>query len=161
SANGKLPENIKDKDGKPILSWRVALLPYLELQPISDKMKLDEPWDSPANKPMSQMRIKVYFSPTAAEMEGAKKDEYGMTNYVGVAGPGTAFDPKGGLRFQDFTDGTSNTIGVVETAKAVPWAKPDDFEFDPSKPLPTFGFPDRPTFNVGFMDGSVRAISTG
>ena len=41
---------IYSKDGKPFLSWRVALLPYLEQIPLYNKFKLDEPWDSPHNK---------------------------------------------------------------------------------------------------------------
>ena len=42
---------IYSKDGKPLLSWRVALLPYLEQMPLYNKFKLDEPWDSPHNRP--------------------------------------------------------------------------------------------------------------
>ena len=38
-----------DKQGKPLLSWRVAILPYLEQQELYNKFKLDEPWDSPRN----------------------------------------------------------------------------------------------------------------
>ena len=38
------------KDGKPALSWRVALLPYLDQQSLYDRFHLDEPWDSPHNK---------------------------------------------------------------------------------------------------------------
>ncbi len=41
------PPAIADKDGKPLLSWRVAILPYVEQQELYNKFKLDEPWDSP------------------------------------------------------------------------------------------------------------------
>ena len=42
---------------------------------------------------------------------------------------------QGGRRARDVTDGTSNTIGVVEAKTAVPWTKPDeDIPFDPAGP---------------------------
>src|ERR1700677_3496891 len=37
---------ICDKDGKPLLSWRVAISPYVEQLPLYNQFKLDEPWDS-------------------------------------------------------------------------------------------------------------------
>ena len=43
---------ISDKDGRPGLSWRVAILPYLGQKSLYEKFKLDEPWDSPHNKPL-------------------------------------------------------------------------------------------------------------
>src|SRR5688572_9177285 len=47
---GKMPQDIVDKDGKPLLSWRVHLLPYMEEDHIYKQFKLDEPWDSTTNK---------------------------------------------------------------------------------------------------------------
>src|SRR5439155_8430347 len=38
------------KDGKPLLSWRVHILPYLEQDGLYKQFKLDEPWDSEHNK---------------------------------------------------------------------------------------------------------------
>ena len=45
-----LPFDIVDKDGKPILSWRVLLLPYIEEGPLANAFKLDERWDSEHNR---------------------------------------------------------------------------------------------------------------
>jgi RNA polymerase sigma factor (sigma-70 family) len=42
---------ISDKEGKPLLSWRVALLPSLGYEELYKEFKLDEPWDGPHNKP--------------------------------------------------------------------------------------------------------------
>lgn len=39
-----------DKKGKPLLSWRVHILPFLDEQELYEKFKLDEPWDSEHNK---------------------------------------------------------------------------------------------------------------
>jgi hypothetical protein len=50
SANRHLPPAaIRDKDGKPLLSWRVAILPYLDEVELYKQFRLDEPWDSPHN----------------------------------------------------------------------------------------------------------------
>ena len=46
------PQAVCDKDGKPLLSWRVLLLPYMEQEALYRQFKL-EPWDSPTNKPLS------------------------------------------------------------------------------------------------------------
>jgi hypothetical protein len=43
------PPAICDGDGKPLLSWRVAILPFIEHQKLYDRFRLDEPWDSPHN----------------------------------------------------------------------------------------------------------------
>jgi len=157
-ANGKLPEDIKDKNGKPLLSWRVAILPYIEQEAVYRQFKLDEPWDSPANKIAARLKVSAFFSPNAPKL-AQDVDSPGLTHYLGVAGPGTAFDPKGGLGLRDFQDGSSYTIMLVETSNPVPWAKPGDFEFDPKKPLPNFLFPGRQVFGVALADGSVRAVN--
>lgn len=159
-ANGHLPSDILDKNGKPILSWRVQILPYIEQNNIYTRFKLDEPWDSENNKPLSQVMIKTFVSPSAT---APAKFEYGWTSYRGVSGPGAAFDPaaKGKLKLTDFFDGTSNTIVLIETDEATPWAKPGDFPFDPKKPLPKIVVPgNKDVFNVAMGDGSVRAVST-
>jgi hypothetical protein len=156
---GHLPSDIKDKTGKPILSWRVAILPFIEQQQVYQQFKLDEPWDSPNNKKWSQVRIPTFMTPADSPVAVAA-DSYGMTNYLGVSGPGTIFDPKGKIRIVDIADGTSNTILAVETLDAVPWAKPGDLVYDPAKPLPkiTPAWPGDMT-NVAMGDGSVRAIN--
>ena len=64
------------------------------------------------------------------------------------------------------TDGTSNTILVVEAERDIPWTKPEDIAYDPDKPLPKFGGRPLPAgisgangFLASFADGSVRFIS--
>ncbi|MBX9625368.1 MAG: DUF1559 domain-containing protein, partial [Gemmataceae bacterium] len=159
SANGKLPEDIKDADGKPLLSWRVAILPYIEQEPVYKLFKLDEPWDSDANKKASQVAIKVFVSPNATTGP-VGPDGYGLTNYLGVAGPDTIFDPEGGIRIVGITDGTSNTVMAVESAAAVPWAKPGDYLVEAGKALPKLVPPgNAAVLNVAMGDGSVRAVN--
>jgi hypothetical protein len=157
AANDRLPMDILDKNGKPLLSWRVELLPYIEQQNVYNMFKLDEPWDSENNKPLSQLQIKMFMSPNATPPENF---EWGWTSYRGIAGPGASFEKGKKLKFTDFTDGTSNTIMVIETNDWVPWAKPGDYPFNPDKPLPKIVPPgNKDVFMALFADCSVRAVS--
>jgi hypothetical protein len=155
NAYGCMPQDIVDKNGKPLLSWRVAILPFLEQQALFNKFKLDEPWNSEHNKPWSDMAIKTYMSPDAVAITPP-----GMTHYKGFAGPGTVFEPGKKIRLVDIADGTSNTILIVEAGEPIPWAKPGDIPYDPKKPLPKLALPGVPDIvNFGMCDDSVRTAN--
>jgi uncharacterized protein (TIGR03067 family) len=147
---------LTDKQGKPLLSWRVAILPFVEENPVYKQFKLDEPWDSPHNKKLLKMMPKLY-----EPVRGKTKEPY-TTYYQAFQGPGTAFEPGKMLRIPgDFPDGLSNTIFVVEAGEPVPWTKPEDIPFDPKKKeLPKLGglFPDG--FHAAMGDGTAMWISS-
>ena len=162
------PAAICDKPGKPLLSWRVAILPYIEQRPLYKQFKLDEPWDSPNNKKLIAEIPKMYVLPARLEeaSEGLthyrvfvslpKADKSGLTAFD-APGPQVDSSPRGvGLR--DILDGPSNTLSVVESADPVVWTKPDDLVYDPSKPLPKLGFFFGGKANAAFADGFVRTI---
>ncbi len=142
-----------DKDGKPLLSWRVKVLPYLGEEALYDKFHLDEPWDSEHNKELVEKMPRVYQSPNSPAGRG-------VTNYLTVRGKETAFPGAEKVRPQDVRDGLSNTIMVVEVndSKAVPWTKPDDFEVDEKNPMAGLIGSYPGGFNVAMCDGSVRFI---
>ena len=107
------------------------------------------------------MKIKTFTSPEEGTWAAKGDAGWGLTNYRGISGPGAAFEAGKKLKLTDFTDGTSNTVMVVDTPHAVPWAKPGDFPFDPKKPLPKIVAPgNRAVFQALMGDGSVRAIKT-
>jgi hypothetical protein len=158
ATHGKLPAQAayKTKDGKPGLSWRVALLPYLEEGALFEEFHLDEPWDSEHNKRLIGRMPATLRSPKSVA-------EPGMTTYQAVVGDDTVIaqgtEPN---RFANIRDGLSNTIMFIETSddEAVIWTKPDDFEYDEMKPTKGLGAVwSGNVFMAAYADGHVRAIS--
>jgi hypothetical protein len=143
-----------DEQHKPLLSWRVHLLPYLDQNELYQKFHLDEPWDSEHNKQLIPLMPSVYRNPSSAAAPG-------MATYLAVCGEGLAFDGEKGREIAEFRDGTSNTILVVEANDdhAVTWTKPDDWQYDETDPMAGLGKAHAGGFEVGFADGSVQMLS--
>jgi hypothetical protein len=152
------PAAIVGKDGKPLLSWRVAILPYLGEDALYKQFKLDEPWDGPTNIRLLTQMPKVFAHASA----DPAKTSAGFTHYRVFVGQGTAFDPTlggRGTRFPgEFPDGTTNTILIVEAADSVEWTKPAELPFSPNGPLPTLGVDSSFAVNVALADGSARQL---
>ncbi len=146
------PAAICDKKGKPLLSWRVAILPFIEQNNLYKQFKLDEPWDSEHNKKFSETAIKTYIDP-----RGDYTGKTHHTHYKVFVGGGSPFDTLGSKKIQNITDGSSNTIMAVAAGEAVPWAKPDDFPFDPKKELPDLKKPFGELL-IALCDESVRVV---
>jgi hypothetical protein len=153
-----------DKDGQPLLSWRVYILPFVEQANLFNQFHLDEPWDSEHNIKLVEQMPAVYRSPKSSAAPG-------MTTYLTPRGESTLFPPtneseKGkpmprGLGFASVTDGTSNTIAVLEVNddRAVIWTKPDDYEYDPADPLAAVYGVYAQGFQAAFCDGSVQFLN--
>ena len=155
-ANGTLPTpDGRGKGDKPLLSWRVHLLPYLEQEALYKEFKLDESWDSEHNK---KLIVKI---PAVFRGPDAKLAKEGKTNYLAAVGPGLFFKSPGkAARMADILDGTSNTILAVEAAddRAVVWTKPDDLSVDPKDPKKGLVRPGQDGFLALMGDGSVKYL---
>lgn len=148
------PATVVSKDGKPLYSWRVAILPFIEEDNLYKQFKLDEPWDSANNKKLLDHMPKVY-----APVVGKPKEK-NTTHYQVVVGGEAMFQGQKKTRLVDVTDGLSNTLMIVEAEEPVPWSKPADLTYDPKKPLPKFGGLFEGGFSAVFGDGSVKFIKT-
>jgi len=116
------PAYIPDEDGKPMHSWRVLILPFVEASYIYDQYDFSQPWDSPANREACQMMPGAYISP-ALGSDGMSD----VTTYVAVAGPKSVISTEKGIAFSEITAGSSNSIMVIEdTTDPVLWYKPVD-----------------------------------
>jgi prepilin-type processing-associated H-X9-DG protein len=152
------PAYTADNAGKPLLSWRVLILPYIEQDALYKEFHLDEAWDSPHNKALIARMPPTYRCPSASSDLASQ----GKTRYLTPRGKSTIFPGNETVKLRDVTDGTSNTIMVVETgdADAVVWTKPDDWKVDPEPNmagvLTNHAGGDGTGSNFGFADGSVR-----
>jgi hypothetical protein len=157
---GRLPPAVvTDKAGRPLLSWRVLVLPYLGHDHLFQRFHLDEPWDSPTNSQLLQhMPQEFAHHPSQG---GVRAAEPNHTFFKVFVGKGAAFEGAHGLRLpEDFPDGTSRTILIIEAGDAVPWTKPEDLPFAPDQPLPKLGTIRPGGFHVAMVDGSVLSISS-
>lgn len=139
-------------DNKPLLSWRVHLLPYVDQTDLYNEFHLDESWDSPHNKTLLKKIPDIYQFDSQAEL--------GNTQAMTFSGKRTPFDLGSGSTGRDITDGFINTIQFVVAAPdtAVPWTKPVDLPFDPENPVKALGNLSSPEFIAVIMDGSIRYV---
>jgi len=158
------PPVVTDASGKPLYSWRVVILPFMEQQALYNQFDKSKAWDDPANMTISNTKLDVYQSPSDESLAP------NGTNYFVLVGPDTVFPdypklPKRKMSIAGIPDGTSNTIAIIET-KGIPgsWAAPIDPTFDSVnlrigtgpgeiKPVHPGGT------QVALADGSVRFLS--
>jgi prepilin-type processing-associated H-X9-DG protein len=157
------PAYILDASGKPMHSWRVLILPYLEHKALYDQYRLDEPWDGPNNRHLADLMPLVYSCPSDPDAQGSHTTDYAVVN-----GPGAIFDGDQQCRFATIQDGMSNTLLVVEASgAAIHWMEPRDLDLlqmqcvvngtsgnEISSHHPN-------AVNVGFADGSARVLHSG
>ena len=154
-----------EAEGKPKYSWRVLILPFIGEQNLYDQYNFDEPWDGPKNKKLLNQMPQIFGCPFHRE----HKDH---TPYKLVVDQGTAFETGRTISYGNITDGSSNTICIVEdTCNPVPWTKPEDLTLEqavavlaPSDPrfvahvypstFQTYFF----NGSVSFMDGALRHV---
>jgi hypothetical protein len=156
AAHRQLPTAaVYGNDNKPLLSWRVSILPYISEEELFHEFRLEESWDSPHNIQLLP-KMPITYAPPPGKMK--LLPAYHTIVHVFV-GKGAAFEGRKSLRFgPDFSDGTSNTILLVEAGKPVPWTKPEDLAYDPGQPLPDLYGIFSDGIRIGLADGSSRWI---
>ncbi|MCY2967554.1 MAG: DUF1559 domain-containing protein [Planctomycetota bacterium] len=151
------PAAVYSADGRPMHSWRVLILPFIDQMPLYNSYKMDEPWDGPNNIRFQAMMPSVFAcSSNPAGQAG------GYTHYLGITGKGTILPQGKGVKFVDVKDGLSNTLVVVEAmGSSVPWTQPIDI--DATNGL-SFGPGGMGSYHTGgahvlMADGMVRFVS--
>ena len=138
SANGCFPPAyVADEKGRPMHSWRVLILPYLDREDLYRQYNFDEPWNSPGNRALARLMPSIYRCPS----DGTAAPD--QTSYAVIVGPALDQPQPGPNRLGGFAlftgdrppkfayvrDGASNTILVVEAAGAgIDWMEPRDLD---------------------------------
>jgi Protein of unknown function (DUF1559) len=128
--HGRMPARATvNKTGKPLLSWRVLILPYLGHEDLFKQFRLEEAWNSPHNKKLIDRMPPVFADPET------KKPSI-MTRYVVPVGKRTLFESVNGLKLTDIKKAADKTIMVVEANPdcCVVWTQPADIQYDPAHP---------------------------
>ena len=154
------PAYIADKSGRPMHSWRVLLLPYLDCNDLYQAYDFTEPWNGPKNRKLLSLIPRVYTCPTDCPSDATQ------TSYAAVVGSNAAWaGEKSRIVSADFPEGTRNTIMVVEVAESgISWTEPRDVSLDalgnaagkPNLLIPSSHHVAR--VNVAMADGSVRCL---
>lgn len=164
------PAYVKSDDGRRMHSWRVLILPYLEdhQQQLYDAYNFDEPWDSPSNRELIPRMPQVFCCPSQCRRGS---EPTGFTNYFAVVGENTAWPGELATRFADITDGTSNTLLLLEVAnRSTAWTEPADIQYadalkilTSNQPAPhryeEFFYDQRGGNQIAMADGSVYFVA--
>jgi len=144
------PRALEDANENKLLSWRVAILPFIAENELYQQFHLNEPWDSEHNLTLLEKMPATFKHP---EFIGPA----GHTVYLLPYRSDTVWSLEK-PRMQNITDGTSNTLACIEVSdeNAVPWTKPDDIDLDE---VDIFDFFRGETFSIALFDGSVHVIS--
>jgi hypothetical protein len=122
------PAYVADKDGKPMHSWRVLILPFLEYRNVFDQYDFNEPWNGPQNRKLAKLRPRLFACPSDAV---AATPEKCITNYMAVVGAKTAWPGNTPTKLSDFASDGGNTILLVEVGGSdINWMEPRDLTFD-------------------------------
>jgi hypothetical protein len=150
------PAYVADENGRPMHSWRVLILPFMEEQRLYDQYNFDEPWDGPNNRELWPLIPDAYTCPSAQY-----HDDF-LTPYQVLVGPNAVFEAGKSTSLGDIYDGASNTILVVEAARSpVHWMEPTDLGYDRHGPLAAglgTSNHDDEGLHVLYADGSVRFL---
>ncbi len=155
------PAYIPDKNGKPMHSWRVLILPFMEEEGLYRQYRFSEPWNSPHNRALAAQMPRVYACPSEGPASSLE------TSYAMIVGPHTISDGPTARSLAAFRDGLSNTIMVAEAANAhINWMEPRDLDAkkmqfriggngNPNASRNEISSPHFNGANVLFCDGSV------
>ena len=153
------PAYIADKNGRPMHSWRVLILPFMEQEILYKRYRLDEPWDGPSNRKLASTVLPVYSCPTDQPTPNSE------TSYVAIVGPRTAWPDEKALTLGDLKDGTGNVLLVVEVHDSgIHWMEPRDLHI--SQMAPAINSPhgqgissEHPqAAQAAYADGSVKSL---
>ncbi len=153
------PAYTTDTAGNRLHSWRTLILPYLGQLDVYNRIRQNEPWNSPTNRRVTESYLDFYHCP-----EDKSAGPYN-TSYVAVIAPNSAWGIGKGISLGAIKDGPSNTILLVEMKNSgIKWSEPRDLDLDHLPPginkaglLKAISTHPGGIF-VAFADGAVRFL---
>jgi hypothetical protein len=129
-ANGSFPPAfVADETGRPMHSWRVLILPYLNEHRLYNSYRFDEPWDGPHNRRLERRIPKVYQCPNWPNYGDPLAPDHTM-GYFAVVGQWTAWPGPTSGSLEGITDGPESTVLLVEDSNRVSWLAPVDLSLE-------------------------------
>lgn len=118
------PAYIADERGRPLHSWRVLILPFLDETSLYNSYRFDEPWDGPHNAQLADQAATIFQCRAGITERDAATTS---TSYVAIIGPRNCWPGAESVSISDITDGTVETLHVVEIADSgIHWMEPRD-----------------------------------
>jgi hypothetical protein len=133
--HGSLPPAIiRDDKGRPMHSWRVAILPYFgheDCDELYRRYDFHQPWDGPDNRRLLTACPEPYM---CRDAQPPRQPGDASTSYLAVvdsnsAGPGKK---SAALRGPTIVGNRQTTVTIIEVpaAAGVPWTQPRDLALD-------------------------------
>jgi hypothetical protein len=149
------PAYTVDENGQRLHSWRTLILPWLEHSDRYQKIDLSKPWNHPSNAEAFKTTPQTFHCPSSELPQG-------FTTYLAVVGENACFHSTKPRAISEITDGTSNTLMVIEVPvkQAVHWMSPHDADeqmvlnISPAKELAHIG-----GVQAALADGSAHFLS--
>lgn len=158
------PRMTVSPQGKPLLSWRVFLLPFLGHQALYAEFHLDEPWDSPHNQKLIERMPTIYRSKGSRQLPAGQT----LMQLPLIDGAPLAGDERRQIEFGDIQLPFHQTLCIIiaPADKAVIWTQPMDLQLDARRLVVGWQtnrlveslFGNRESIQVVMFDSSVQSL---
>jgi hypothetical protein len=124
----RLPAPVTSANDEPPVTWRINLLPYLGQADLGTGYDRAKAWTDPANLPVAKRQPRDVYVCLSNKVPHDPQGRW-YTAYALLTGAGTPFPAEGPLTLKDISDGTSQTLLLVEACgRNIVWTEPRDVD---------------------------------